>query len=455
MTGLNIGSVTNRVNHPRYRTQRVPDWLACGRPGVTRTPGSGGGSHEDPGAAMDVAGGVQHSLRRAVARRGGGRSARSAGASGPALSVSPTKPQLRRRRRSVTSPASQFTLTNTSGTTDIITGLRPRPAPNADDFGVSPEDDCNDRRRSATSTLASRCIVHHRRRVHPGRARQPLRHPDAPWTRPDVGDDRRGLGCRDDRLLPGQPTGTVAHFGDADVLRRPARAPALNHPIVGIAQTGDDGGLLARGDRRRHLQLRRRPVLRLGRRASTQQADRRAWRPPSTAAATGWSRPTAGIFSYGDAQFYGSTGACTQQADRRHGADARRRRLLAGRLRRRHLRLRRRPRSSARPAAIHLNKPIVGMAADARRRRLLAGGLRRRHLRLRRRPVLRLDRESSTSTSPSWAWPRCPTAPATGSPPPTAASSTTGTRPSSAPRPARASGPSSAWPPSGAPTLQA
>ena len=35
------------------------------------------------------------------------------------------------------------------------------------------------------------------------------------------------------------------------------------------------------------------------------------------------------------------------------------------------------------PAAIHLNQPIVGMAATARRRGLLAGGLRRRHLHLR------------------------------------------------------------------------
>ena len=68
------------------------------------------------------------------------------------------------------------------------------------------------------------------------------------------------------------------------------------------------------------------------------------------------------------------------------------------------------PASSARPASMHLNKPIVGMAADAGRRRLLAGGLRRRHLRLRRRPVLRLDREHRTSTSPSSAWRRRPTA---------------------------------------------
>ena len=38
-----------------------------------------------------------------------------------------------------------------------------------------------------------------------------------------------------------------------------------------------------------------------------------------------------------------------------------------------------------------LNKPIVGMAATADSRRLLAGGLRRRPVRLRRRRLLRLD----------------------------------------------------------------
>ena len=53
----------------------------------------------------------------------------------------------------------------------------------------------------------------------------------------------------------------------------------------------------------------------------------------------------------------------------------------------------------------HLNQPIVGMAATPDGQGLLAGGLRRRHLRLRRCRVPRLDRRTSTSTSPSWAWP--------------------------------------------------
>ena len=49
-----------------------------------------------------------------------------------------------------------------------------------------------------------------------------------------------------------------------------------------------------------------------------------------------------GIFTFGDAGFFGSTGQPrAQQARRRHGAHPRRQRLLAGGLRRRHLQLRR------------------------------------------------------------------------------------------------------------------
>ena len=57
-----------------------------------------------------------------------------------------------------------------------------------------------------------------------------------------------------------------------------------------------------------------------------------------------------GIFSYGDAGFFGSTGS------------------------------------------IHLNSPVVGMAAGPGGERLLAGGLRRRHLHLRHGRFLRLGR---------------------------------------------------------------
>ena len=202
-----------------------------------------------------------------------------------------------------------------------------------------------------------------------------------------------------------------------------------------------------------------------------------AWPPPPTAAATGWWPPTAASSPSATPRFYGSTGAIhlnqpivgmaatpdgggywlvasdggiftfgdaallrldrrhpPQPAHRGHGRHPRRPGLLAGGLRRRHLHLRRRRASTARPAAIHLNQPIVGMAATPtagatgwwpptaasspsatprffgstgairlnqpdrghgrhpRRPGLLAGGLRRRHLHLRRRRLLRLDR---------------------------------------------------------------
>ena len=116
----------------------------------------------------------------------------------------------------------------------------------------------------------------------------------------------------------------------------------LNKPIVGMAATPDGGGLLARGLRRRDLLLRRRPVLRLDRRHPSQQAHRRHGATPDGGGY--WLVASdGGIFSYGDAQFYGSTGGDpSQQAHRRHGCDSRRRRLLARGLRRRDLLLRRR-----------------------------------------------------------------------------------------------------------------
>ena len=208
---------------------------------------------------------------------------------------------------------------------------------------------------------------------------------------------------------------------------------------------GNGYWLVAR--RRRHLLLRRRRVPRLDRRHHAQQADRRHGRdadrprllarrlrrrhlllrrrrastaPPapsrSTSRSSAWPRrPTGhgywlvasdgGIFSFGDAAFHGSTGA------------------------------------------IALNQPIVGMAPTPQRPRLLARRLRRRHLLLRRRRLLRLaparitlepaDRRHGRDTA---------AATATGSSRPTAASSPSAT-PSSSARPPASPARSSAWPP--------
>jgi hypothetical protein len=113
--------------------------------------------------------------------------------------------------------------------------------------------------------------------------------------------------------------GAVANFGDAAFYGDASSTP-LNHPIVGIAQTGDDGGywlvasdggIFSYGDANffgstGSIALNK-PIVGM---AATPDAQG-YWLVASD----------GGIFSYGDAQFYGSTGA------------------------------------------IHLNQPIVGMAA--------------------------------------------------------------------------------------------
>ena len=57
------------------------------------------------------------------------------------------------------------------------------------------------------------------------------------------------------------------------------------------------------------------------------------------------------VYAFGAAAFLGANSQTLEPADRRHGRHRIRERLLAGRVGRRHLRVRRRARSSARPAA--------------------------------------------------------------------------------------------------------
>ena len=176
----------------------------------------------------------------------------------------------------------------------------------------------------------------------------------------------------------------VSAFG-ADPSYGPDGAHSLNRPIVGMADTptaaatgssvrtaasstsatprffGSTGALgpqrphrrhgldprrsrlLARRSRRRHLRHRRRPLRRVDRGPRGSTGPSWAWPPPPTAAATGWSPPTAASSPSATLAFFGSTGALrAQPAHRGHGRHPRRQRLLAGRLRRRHLRLRRR-----------------------------------------------------------------------------------------------------------------
>ena len=199
--------------------------------------------------------------------------------------------------------------------------------------------------------------------------------------------------------------GGIFSFGDATFFGSTG-AIHLNQPIVGMAATptgkgywfvAADGGIFAFGDAKffgsTGGSTLNQPIVGMA-------VDRR----PATA--TGWSPPTAGsspsatprssarpapsssnkpivgmaapptgngywlvaadggIFAFGDATFFGSTGGMhAEQADRRHGRDPDRRGLLAGGLRRRHLLLRRRAGFHGSTGDIKLNQPIVGMAS--------------------------------------------------------------------------------------------
>ena len=140
-------------------------------------------------------------------------------------------------------------------------------------------------------------------------------------------------------------------------------------------------GLLDDGVRRRHLQLQRR-LLRLPGWQAAQQADGRHGPHPGNQGY--WEVASdGGIFSFGDAGFFGSEGgqplnapvvgiASTPDGQGYvevasdggvfNFGDAGFYGSMGGQ---------------------HLNKPIVGIADDTRRARLLGGGLRRRHLQLR------------------------------------------------------------------------
>ena len=179
--------------------------------------------------------------------------------------------------------------------------------------------------------------------------------------------------------------GGIFSYGDARFLGSRGGQP-LNKPIVGMAATPDgggywlvasDGGIFSYGDAAffgsRGGQPLNKPIVGM---AATPDGGG-YWLVASD----------GGIFSYGDAAFLGSRGGQPpQRAHRRHGGHPRRRRLLAGGLRRWDLQLRRRRvrgidgRHRAEPAD-------RGDRRDTGRRRLLAHRCRRW--------------DSSTSATPS------------------------------------------------------
>ena len=157
------------------------------------------------------------------------------------------------------------------------------------------------------------------------------------------------------------PAPLTAPLNSVVVARRPTRPPPTT-----------DAGLLAGLGRRRRLRRGQRRLLRLARRRCGCRARSWPWRPPRTGRATGWPPWTAG---------------CSPSAT---------------------------PASTGRWARHPLNQPIVGMAADAGRPGLLAGGLRRRGVRLRRRPVPRLDGRHAAGVAGGRHGRRLTTGPATG-----------------------------------------
>ena len=184
----------------------------------------------------------------------------------------------------------------------------------------------------------------------------------------------------------------------------PARAPPAGAgsrpPAVGHRLHPRRRGLLAGLGRRRRLRLRRRHLLRLHGGHRPDRADRRDRRHPRRRRATGWSPPTAGsspsatpastarwAATRSTSRWWGSPPPPTAAATGRWPPTAASSPSAT-------------PPSTAPWAGTPSTKPVVGIATDPRRRRLLGGGLRRRHLRLRRRPLLRLDGRTRRSSSP-------------------------------------------------------
>ena len=176
---------------------------------------------------------------------------------------------------------------------------------------------------------------------------------------------------------------------------RPA-AMRLNQPIVGMAATptgngywlvASDGGIFTFGDARFYgstggIRLNR-PIVGM---AATPTGNG-YWLVASD----------GGIFTFGDARFYGSTGGMrAQPTHRRHGRHTDRQRLLARRLRRRHLRLRRRP--LLRIHRRHRAQRRRSWASRRAARWVLARRRGRRDLRVRRCALPRL-RERGTAAA--------------------------------------------------------
>ena len=177
--------------------------------------------------------------------------------------------------------------------------------------------------------------------------------------------------------------------------------------MVGADDDPQPRRLLDGRGRRRRVHLRQRPIPRIARR-----------RCGSTRPSTAWPRPASGngywLVAWDGGIFTLRRRAlprihrrdAPQPPGRRHGADAERQGLLARRIRRRHLHVRRR---AFRGSTGALAARVAGRrhGADAERQGLLARRIRRRRVHLRRRALLRIARRHARCRRRSSA--SCPT----------------------------------------------
>jgi hypothetical protein len=195
-----------------------------------------------------------------------------------------------------------FTIVNTSNATDTITDIVATGA-GADDYSGLPAAGCTDLDGDISLAPGEECTI------------DTLFNPGALGARPatlhimdtkNSGTTVSVTGVGGIGYYQVDARGTVAHFGDARFFGDAAGQP-LDHPVVGIAQTGDtdgywlvasDGGIFNYGDAAFY--------------GST--GGMRLNKPMVGMAATPdgggyWLVASdGGIFAYGDAQFYGSTG---------------------------------------------------------------------------------------------------------------------------------------------------
>ena len=269
-----------------------------------------------------------------------------------------------------------FTLTNT-GATSITTGGIFTMGGDGSDFSTSPETDCTSVDSSGAITMAPGdvCTI------------DVVFAPGVLGTRNTVLILEDSGGFTAD-FVDVTGTGTIGYYQvDEYPATWPTRAtppttatPRQPHPQRadrGHHPDGQQRRLLAGGRRRRQFLLRRRRLLRF-RRQPSRSTSRSSARPPrGDAKGPYWMVASdGGIFSYGDAAFYGSTGSTWRSTSRSSAwpptPDGRGYWLVA---------------SDGgifaygdagfygSTGSLTLNKPIVGMAAHPRRTWLLAGRL--------------------------------------------------------------------------------